>query len=144
MFWCGREGWKGFMGEVTSRERDEMEMVMVRSGRRACMSSSQEAVNIEQRGRLLGHWTLASDLPNPPVTEDRVEKAQLPLASATRLRKRERRRTARSNSEASQVKATWPRQVGATVFGWRGTCSSRIFRGGICGAKSRESQGWRT
>ena len=47
------------------------------------MSSSQEAVRIEQRGSLLGHWTLASDLPNPPVIDDRVEKAQLPMASAT-------------------------------------------------------------
>ena len=116
-------------------------------------TSFREAVSIEQRGGLLGRWTLAADLPSPPVIDGRVEKAQLPMASATGLRSE--RHTARSNSDASQVQATWPRQIGglclaggARVPGgfpgcdiWSGT---QATKGGSIKDGAREGAGERT
>ena len=86
------------------------------------------------------------------MIDGRVEKAQLPMASATGLRRE--RHTARSNSDASQVQATWPRQVGG-LFGWRGTCTRRLpgwdiwsgtqaTKGGSIKDGAREGAGERT
>ena len=85
------------------------------------MSSFQQAVSIEQRGCLLGHWSLASDLPNPPVTGDCVEKAQPPMASATGGCGSERGDAQRGATQTPlRSKQRGFDRSGGTVFGWRG------------------------
>ena len=85
-------------------------------------------MSIEQRGRLLGHWSLASDLPNPPVTEDRVENAQLPMASATGGCGSDRGDAQRGATQTPlRSEQHGLDKSGGTVFGWRGHVHQQIF-----------------